>query len=67
MKAIEAADKAQEAARAASPQTTKDRNATAHRLLDGVKKIAGAGMRTFAGKDAAVYASFEALLSKKGK
>lgn len=62
--AIAQADKDQEAARAAAPQTTKDRNATARRLLDGVKKIAGAGMRTFTGDDT-IHANFEALVSKK--
>ena len=65
LNAIKDADKLQEAARAAAPQTTKERNATARRLLDGIKKIAGAGMRAFAGKDATAYASFEALVSKK--
>jgi hypothetical protein len=61
---IATADQTQEAARAAGPQTTKDRNATARRLLDGVKKIAGAGMRAFV-SDPTVYANFEALVSKK--
>jgi hypothetical protein len=62
--AIQAADKAQEAGRAAAPQTTLQRNATARRILAGVKKIAGAGMRTFP-NDPTTYAKFEALVNKK--
>ena len=61
--AIEQANATQEKARATSPQTTAQRNITARRVLAGVKKIAGAGMRTFVG-DATVYANFEALLTK---
>jgi hypothetical protein len=64
LKAIQDADKVQEQGRAAAPQATKDRNAAAHRLLDGIKKIAGAGMRTFP-DDPTIYASFEALVAKK--
>jgi hypothetical protein len=64
LKAIQDADKEQEEGRAKAPLVTKDRNAIAHRLLDGIKKIAGTGMRTFP-KDPTVYASFEALVSKK--
>lgn len=61
--AIRKADEAQEIARATAPLTTAQRNATARRLLAGIKKIAGAGMRAFA-DDPAVYANFEALLTK---
>jgi hypothetical protein len=61
--AIQQAEATQEKARATSPQTTAQRNITARRILAGVKKIAGAGMRTFVG-DATVYANFEALLTK---
>ena len=63
--AVVAADQTQEAARAKKPLSTKERNAAARRLLDGVKKIAGAGMRTFR-NDATVYANFAALISTKG-
>jgi hypothetical protein len=66
--AIQAADTAQEAGRAAAPQSTAQRNATARRVLAGIKKIAGAGMRTFASGAAAnatLYESFAALLGKK--
>lgn len=62
--AIKDADKAQEAGRAAAPQTTKDRNATARRILAGIKKIAGAGMRALVDNPTA-YANFEALITKK--
>ncbi len=58
--AIDAADVAQEAARASAPKTTKDRNAIARRLLAGVKRIAGAGMRVFA-SDPTTRAAFAAL------
>lgn len=61
--AIQQADAMQEKARATSPQTTAQRNITARRVLAGVKKIAGAGMRTFVA-NATVYANFEALLTK---
>ena len=61
--AITTADATQEQGRAASPQATKTRNATARRLLAGVKKIAGAGMRTF-NADSTTYANFEALITK---
>jgi hypothetical protein len=64
LKAIQDADKQQEEGRAAAPLVTKDRNAIARRLLAGIKKIAGTGMRTFP-KDPTTYASFEALVSKK--
>ena len=62
--AIQDADTAQEAARAAAPQTTAQRNATASRILAAIKKIAGAGMRSFP-SDATVYANFESLITKK--
>ena len=61
--AINAADQAQEKGRAEAPQTTRQRNLTARRILAGVKKIAGAGMRTFT-DDKTVYANFESLVSK---
>jgi hypothetical protein len=61
--AINAADQAQEKGRAEAPQTTRQRNITARRILAGVKKIAGAGMRTFT-DDKTVYANFESLVSK---
>jgi hypothetical protein len=61
---ITQADTAQEAGRAAAPQTTAQRNATGRRILAGVRKVAGAGMRTFP-DDATLYASFEGLVSKK--
>jgi hypothetical protein len=64
LSAIQAADAAQEAGRAAAPQTTATRNATARRILAGVKKIAGAGMRTFP-SDTTLYATFEGLITKK--
>jgi hypothetical protein len=61
--AIKDADTAQEAARASTPLTTAQRNATARRLLAGIKKIAGAGMRAFV-SDATIYANFEGLVTK---
>jgi hypothetical protein len=61
---IQKADKAQEAGRAAAPQSTAARNACARRVLAGIRKIAGAGMRTF-NTDATVYANFAALISTK--
>jgi hypothetical protein len=67
--AIQAADTAQEAGRAAAPQSTAQRNATARRVLAGIKKIAGAGMRTFASgatANATLYENFAELLGKKG-
>jgi hypothetical protein len=60
--AIQAADLAQEAGRAAVPQSTKTRNATARRVLAGIRKIAGAGMRAFP-EDPTVFAQFEALIT----
>jgi hypothetical protein len=61
--AIDAADKAQEQARAGAPQTTRDRNAVARRLLAGIKLISGAGMRTFA-SNPTLFANFAALTKK---
>jgi hypothetical protein len=58
--AITKTDQAQEAGRATAPLTTKERNAIAKRLLAGVKRIAGAGMRAFAA-DPTVRANFVAL------
>jgi hypothetical protein len=46
--AITKADAAQEQARAAAPQTTKQRNATARRILASVDVIAAAGLIAFA-------------------
>ena len=46
-----------------APLVTRDRNATARRILAGVKKIAGIGMRTFV-QDPTVYANFESLITK---
>ncbi len=62
--AIDAADAAQETGRATAPTTTRARNATARRLLAGIKLIAGAGMRVFK-DDATTFANFEALVSRK--
>jgi hypothetical protein len=61
--AIKTADDSQEQGRAAAPQATKNRNAIARRLLAGIKRIAGIGMRAFT-KDPTVYANFEALITK---
>lgn len=62
--AIQKADQAQEAGRAAAPQSTAARNACARRVLAGIRKIAGAGMRTF-NTDATLYANFAGLISSK--
>lgn len=61
--AIEKADSAHGMARATAPRATKQRNATARRILAGIKRIAGAGMMTFR-HDATVFANFEALTKK---
>ena len=53
----------QTAARATSPQATQARNATARRLLTGIRRISGAGMRVFA-TDPTRYAAFAALTKK---
>jgi hypothetical protein len=41
----------------------KQRNATARRLLAGIKKISGAGMRAFTA-DPTLYEAFQALANK---
>ena len=63
LQAIKDADTAQELARATAPQTTAQRNATARRILAGIKRIAGAGMRACV-DDPAAYAKFERLVTK---
>ncbi len=60
---IKAMDQAQEQARAAAPQTTKQRNATLRRILYAVDRIAGAGMIQFA-NDATTRELFAALIHK---
>lgn len=65
VKAVHAADQAQEAARAGAPLSTKERNTTARRIIASTKKIAGAGVLAFA-TNATVRATFEALLKKAG-
>ena len=64
LSAIQKANAVQSKGRAGAPQSTKARNATARRILAGVMKIAGAGMRAFP-NDATAYASFERLTTKK--
>jgi len=61
--AIEEADQAQEDARAQAPQATKQRNATARRILGAVDNIAGAGIMAFA-TSATERALFEGLIKK---
>ncbi len=61
--AIKTADSAQEAARAAAPLTTQQRNLTLRRVLASVHLIAGAGMLAFA-NDATNRALFAALIRK---
>jgi hypothetical protein len=61
--AIDSADQAQEQARAKAPQSTKERNATARRILDAVDHIVGAGVIAFANSPTE-RASFEALIKK---
>jgi hypothetical protein len=63
--AIKSADQVQEAARAAAPQSTMQRNATLRRILYAVDRIAGAGMIQFA-NDATEREPFEALIHKGG-
>jgi hypothetical protein len=63
--AIDAANQAQTTARATSPQATKTRNATARRLLAGIRRISGAGMRVFA-DDPTLYEAFASLTRKSG-
>jgi hypothetical protein len=55
------AGKTQHTKRAAAPLSTKERNATGHRVLQTVALVAGAGMIAFA-DDPTTYASFDALL-----
>jgi hypothetical protein len=57
---ITTADTKQEEARANAPLTTRERNRTAHRILDAVSRIEGAGRLEFA-DDPATRAHFEAL------
>jgi len=61
--AIDTADQAQEKARAGAPKTTKDRNVIAHRILNAVRKIAGAGAVAF-DTSPTERAQFESLLKK---
>ena len=61
---IETADRDQEAGRAEGPQVTHDRNVIARRILQAVKKIAGAGMRASL-HDPQAYAAFHALIGGK--
>lgn len=63
--AVDAADQAQEKARASAPQTTKQRNTTARQILAAVDAIAGAGAIAF-DTSPTERALFEALV-KKGK
>lgn len=63
IEAIEAADAAQEAARAKAPLSTKQRNVVARRILDAVDSIAGAGVLAFA-TSPTERAHFEALIRK---
>ena len=61
--AIDAADQAQEKARASAPQTTKQRNTTARKILAAVDAIAGAGAIAF-DTSPTERALFEALVKK---
>lgn len=61
--AIDAADQAQEKARAGAPKTTKDRNVTANRIIAAVRKIAGAGVVAF-DTSPTERAQFESLIKK---
>ena len=65
-KAISAADKVQEQKRATAPQSTKDRNRTANRILKSVARIAGAGGLEFADTPE-LLAAFSALKSTRKK
>ena len=62
---IQAADMAHENAKAAAPQTTKLRNATARRILAAVGVISGAGVLAFATSETE-RAAFDALVRKQG-
>lgn len=61
--AITDADDAQEKQRAAAPLSTKERNATARRILAAVDRIVGAGVIEFA-QNPTLRAQFEALIGK---
>jgi hypothetical protein len=61
IEAIEGADDVQESLRAAAPQTTRDRNQAARRILAAVDEIATAGAIAFAHQPA-IRKKFEALL-----
>jgi hypothetical protein len=63
--AITSADDAQEQQRAGAPQTTKERNRTANRILGTIDRIAGAGAIEFA-KQPEERAKFEALIAGAG-
>ena len=60
--AITTADEKQEEQRAGAPQSTKERNRTANRVLEAVDRIVSAGVLEFA-KDAEKRAEFEALVT----
>lgn len=60
---IDAADQAQEKARASAPLSTKQRNVTARKILDAIDEIAGAGVVAF-DTSATERALFEALVKK---
>jgi hypothetical protein len=61
--AVDAADQAQEKARASAPATTKQRNTTARQILAAVDAIAGAGAIAF-DTSPTERALFEALVKK---
>jgi hypothetical protein len=63
--AIIAADEKQDEQRAGAPQSTKERNRTANRVLEAVDRIVSAGVLEFA-KDVEKRAEFEALVSGGG-
>jgi hypothetical protein len=60
--AIAAADEKQDEQRAGAPQSTKERNRTANRVLEAVDRIVSAGVLEFA-KDTGKRAEFESLAS----
>lgn len=64
--AITAADDAQELSRAGAPQSTKDRNRAANRIVEASHRIAAAGALEYA-NEPAVRAQFEALNSGSGR
>jgi hypothetical protein len=61
--ALDAADQAQEKARATAPTSTKARNVVLRRISDAVDSIAGAGILAFANSPTE-RALFEALIKK---